>query len=327
MSNPIVRTLTRTAKAVFALAIIALILWKKVDLRELEGRLRGIDARLFSITALSYGVLLALLARRWKVFVDVQGIRARYGSLLRFALIGQFFNNIMPGSMGGDIVKAWYCAKADPLRKEGAVSSVLADRIMGFLSLFAIGFVGLAANAGTRGLRQASAIFLAMFVAISAGIAILYSRGLLARLPFAGRIVARMPFRENVRRLYDALYIYRSHPRRLAMAFGISCGMQFGFILVTLAAARALGMAGVHYRHLLLLTPLIGTIAAAPVTPSGWGTMEWAFVYFFPALGVTAEQALALDLVMRIIVIAWGVAGGLVYALHGWGGGAAETPG
>ncbi|MEI6634745.1 MAG: lysylphosphatidylglycerol synthase domain-containing protein, partial [Chlamydiota bacterium] len=151
--------------------------------------------------------------------------------------------------------------------------------------------------------------------AICAALALLYSRTLLARVPFAKALLDRMPFRENIRRLYDSLYVYRSHPRVLAKALAISCVMQLIFILIMLGTARALGITGVTYLHLLLLTPLIGTIAAIPLTPSGWGTMEGAFCYFFPAIGVGAEQALALDLVTRVLVISWSLVGGVVYAL------------
>ncbi len=315
MKKGVARGLTSLAKISLAAGIIALLLWKKVDLRELAVLLRGLDLRAFAACWFGYGLLFILSARRWKALVEVQGIRARYGALLGFCLIGAFFNNIMPGSMGGDILKAWYCARVDHSRKAGAVSSVLADRIVGFLSLFAIGFLGLVVNAGAPGLRQASVLFLALFSAICAALALLYSRTLLARVPFAKALLDRMPFRENIRRLYDSLYVYRSHPRVLAKALAISCVMQLIFILIMLGTARALGITGVTYLHLLLLTPLIGTIAAIPLTPSGWGTMEGAFCYFFPAIGVGAEQALALDLVTRVLVISWSLVGGVVYAL------------
>ncbi|MEI6634625.1 MAG: lysylphosphatidylglycerol synthase transmembrane domain-containing protein, partial [Chlamydiota bacterium] len=147
MKKGVARGLTSLAKISLAAGIIALLLWKKVDLRELAVLLRGLDLRAFAACWFGYGLLFILSARRWKALVEVQGIRARYGALLGFCLIGAFFNNIMPGSMGGDILKAWYCARVDHSRKAGAVSSVLADRIVGFLSLFAIGFLGLVVKA------------------------------------------------------------------------------------------------------------------------------------------------------------------------------------
>lgn len=325
MNKRIVRGLTSLAKISFAAGIIALILWKKVNLRELAVLLRGIDPRIFAACGLGYGLIFLLSARRWKALVDVQGIRARYGALLRFCLIGAFFNNVMPGSMGGDILKAWYCTKVDPSRKEGAVSSVLADRIVGSLSLFAIGFLGLAANLGAPGLRQASAIFLLIFASLCAGLALLSCRTLLAGIPFAKALLDRTPFGDTIRRLYDSLYAYRSHPRVLAQALAISCVMQLLFILVMVGTARALGITAVTYRHLLLLTPLIGTIAAIPLTPSGWGTMEWSFCYFFPAVGITPAQALALDLATRALVISWSLVGGVVYALPSRDAGCGDT--
>ncbi|MCX6357197.1 MAG: lysylphosphatidylglycerol synthase domain-containing protein, partial [Candidatus Aureabacteria bacterium] len=162
------------------------------------------------------------------------------------------------------------------------------------------------------------AIFFAFFACALLFLLLLYSRALIKKIPFLRRLVGRLPFEATILRLYESFYSYRSRPRAVAGALGISCAMQLVGNAIILAIARMLGIREVGYSHLLLLMPLIGTIFAIPVTPSGWGTGELAFCAFLGALGVPYTRAIALDFVMRAMVISWSLLGGALYAMPCW---------
>jgi uncharacterized protein (TIRG00374 family) len=304
-----------------AVGIIAFIIFKKVDLHDLADRLRGVSV--WSILAywLVYGLLWLISAWRWQMLVKVQDIAVRYVNIARYCFIGLFFNNILLGSMGGDVIKAYYLARGAPGRAESAFISVIADRTIGFLTFFGIGFVGIALNGRNPHLRGASWLLFAFFCMMCGGLAVLYSKNLLKKMPFAQKVLDRFPIGENVRRLYRALYAYRTRPSILCKAMLVSIAMQFAMIAVYYWIAKDLGMATLAYRHLLLLIPLVGTICAIPITPSGWGTGEMAYCGFFGALGIPADQALALALVVRSITISWGIVGGMLYAFPSRRGG------
>jgi glycosyltransferase 2 family protein len=301
-----------------AAGIVAFVIYRKVDLHELAGYLRGVSRGSILACGAAYGVLWLMSAWRWQMLVKVQDIGVRYINILRYCFIGLFFNNIMLGSMGGDVLKAYYLARAAPGRGEGALISVIADRTVGFLTFFGIGFAGIMLNGRNPRLRAASCLFLAFFLVTCAGLLVLYSKDILRRIPFAKRALSRLPFEENVRRLYRALYTYRTHKSALCGALLISLVLQLVTIAIVYRIAKMLGMAEVTYGHLLLLIPLIGTICAIPVTPSGWGTGEVAYCKLFGALGIHADQALALDLVMRALVMSWSLIGGMLYAFPQW---------
>ena len=302
-----------------AAGIVIFIIYKKVDLCELAGHLRGVSRGSILACGAAYGILWLVSAWRWQILVRVQDIGVRYITILRYCFIGLFFNNIMLGSMGGDLLKAYYLARAAPGRGERAFISVIADRTIGFLTFFGIGFAGIVLNSRNPHLRSASWLFLALFLVTCGGLLVLYSKDILRRIPFAKRVLSRIPFEENVRSLYRALYAYRTHKSTLCRALLISLVLQLVTIAIVYRIAKMLGMAGVTYQHLLLLIPLIGTICAIPITPSGWGTGEIAFCKLFDALGVPADQALALDFVMRAIVIVWSIVGAILYVFPQWG--------
>ena len=53
----------------------------------------------------------------------------------KLAFIGLFFNNIIPGMTGGDLVKAIMVARDHPEQQPAAILSVIIDRIIGLLGL------------------------------------------------------------------------------------------------------------------------------------------------------------------------------------------------
>jgi len=301
-----------------AAGIIIFIIYKKVDLRELAECLRGVSWKSILVCWAAYGILWLMSAWRWQMLVRIQDIGVRYVSILRYCFIGLFFNNIMLGSIGGDVLKAYYLARDAPGRGERALISVIADRTVGFLTFFGIGFAGIVLNGRNPQLHAASWLFFGFFVVTCGGLLLLYRKDILRRIPFAQMVLSRLPFEENVRRFYRALFAYRTRMATLCKAMLISLVLQIVTIAIIYRIAKMLGMAEVTYQHLLLLIPLIGTISAIPVTPSGWGTGEIAYCKLFGALGIAADQALALDLVMRAIVISWSLVGGALYAFPQW---------
>ena len=56
-------------------------------------------------------------------------------------MIGQFFNQLLPSSIGGDAIKIIYLNKIN-IRISVSTISILYDRLLGFLSLFLIVLVG-----------------------------------------------------------------------------------------------------------------------------------------------------------------------------------------
>ncbi len=310
--------LIELSKIGLAVGIIIFIICKKVDLHELAGRLRGVSVWGIIACWTVYGMLWLISAWRWQMLVRVQGIAVHYINIVRYCFIGLFFNNVMLGSMGGDVLKAYYLARNAPGKGESAFISVIADRTIGFLTFFGIGFVGIALNGRNPQLRGASWLLFAFFCATCGGLAVLYSKNLLKKMPFAQKVLDRFPVGENIRRLYRALYAYRTCPSTLCQVMLVSIVLQLVTIAIFYWIARELAIAALAYRHLLLLVPLLGTICALPITPSGWGTGEIAYCGFFGALGIPADQALALDLVVRTITISWSLVGGILYAFPHW---------
>ncbi|MFM7130799.1 MAG: lysylphosphatidylglycerol synthase transmembrane domain-containing protein [bacterium] len=78
---------------------------------------------------------MAIAFIRWFFLVRMQGIPIPLADSLRLSIVGALFNLVIPGAVGGDLVKAAYLAQMD-IPKVRAFSSMVIDRLLGLLGLF-----------------------------------------------------------------------------------------------------------------------------------------------------------------------------------------------
>jgi uncharacterized membrane protein YbhN (UPF0104 family) len=89
------------------------------------------------------GVMIAFL--RWFGLVRLQGIQIPLADSLRLSIVGGLFNLIIPGAVGGDLVKAAYLSRMD-IPRTRVIASMVIDRLLGLLGLFLLAaFAGLSA--------------------------------------------------------------------------------------------------------------------------------------------------------------------------------------
>src|SRR5262245_6956795 len=89
---------------------------------------RGIDARLFAAAFAVYMTAIVLSFLRWYVLVRVIDPRFTLRDSLLLGFIGNVFNLVIPGAVGGDFFKAAYLLRMD-IKRTQAVASMLIDRI------------------------------------------------------------------------------------------------------------------------------------------------------------------------------------------------------
>jgi uncharacterized membrane protein YbhN (UPF0104 family) len=91
----------------------------------------------------------------------------------------------------------------------------------------------------------------------------------------------------------------------------------FHLIVVSITHLIFIAM-GVHvpFAYCLLFIPIISAVQMLPVSVSGFGVREGAYVYFFGSVGVTGAQAIASSLVFWILVALVSLAGGAAFALR-----------
>jgi len=257
-----------------------------------------------------------LSTRRWQLLIS-SDISTK--KLFHLYMLGSFFNTCLPGIIGGDAVKIFYLGKtlkttaSRPVEGEAdedkataphtahslALASVFMDRYIGFAALLVI-----AATAFPFGLNEMKATPVKWVLPF-----IICSFVFMSLIIFKARIGERFRF---VYGIYEHLSLYRSRRKVLAPCFAYSLAIQFlGFISVYILA-KGLSIE-LTFLSILVFLPIIIVVSFIPISISGLGLREGAFVFLFGFAGVSADKAVTLSLLWFISTITAGLWGLVVY--------------
>lgn len=88
---------------------------------------------LFCLGLVLLGIYLSAL--RWLILLRGQGFNLTMKNVFSLQLIGLFFNFVVPGGVGGDLVKGYYLVKQNDTRKFLAATSIIMDRVLGLWTI------------------------------------------------------------------------------------------------------------------------------------------------------------------------------------------------
>lgn len=258
-----------------------------------------------------FSVALVLTLVRWYVLVRAQGLPFRLTDAIRLGLVGFFFNTFLPGSVGGDIIKAAALAR-EQSRRTVAVATVLMDRAIALWGLF--WFVAILGSLfwGLGMLEGPAAEVSKLVVTWAIGIVAVTGAVwvLLGFLPqrradkFAGRL-SRLPrIGGSAAEFWRAVWMYRCRQKSVALALLISWAGFVGFVTAFWCCAHALWDGDGNLPSLtqhFLIVPIGLIFMAVPLFPGGAGIGELGFGLLYKWFGFAASDGVLATLVQRVI--------------------------
>jgi glycosyltransferase 2 family protein len=302
-------TLNRLARIAVAIALTGYVLWKSDPRGVLDVSARA-DLRWIGLACALVIVDRVLMAYRWWLLLCAidDGRRPPARVVLRIFFVSTFVGTFLP-SVGGDLYRAYSLARQDVSGAQ-ATASVLMDRLLGVVSIMVMAIVGLflvKTLMGDQGLLVALAV---AAVVCAVAVTAIFSE----RVASLCRAVAdRIPIRSVQRigtELIGAVRRYARSHRELSMVLLFSIAVQILRIVQAFCLGRAIGI-GLPLTTYFALVPAILLIMLLPITVSGLGTGQYAFVGLFGEVGVARPDAFALS----VLFIALGIVGNLPGAL------------
>jgi uncharacterized membrane protein YbhN (UPF0104 family) len=261
---------------------------------------------MLAIVALAYSQV-AISAWRWSLLLQAQDIHLPYRRTWGLTMIGMLFNVVIPGAVGGDLVKGYYITRAASGRKSHAATTLLMDRVLGLIGLLFLGAAMVIANLQET-LRSAATRSLGLVTVAGAvgGLAVLYAAVLTGGRLSEWHILPRV-----LRNVFRALHEYRRKASVIPIALGLSISNQAcGFFMYYLAL-RAAGIADMPAGVFFLVVPLGLVTAALPISPGGVGVGQAAFFALFqivaPRYATGGTNAATVFQVMYILVCITGL--------------------
>jgi len=252
---------------------------------------------------------------QWKLLLERQNIRLGYGHLLKLYYVGLFFNNFMPGNVGGDAKKVY------DIRMQGGQDTVGAgltatafDRLFGlfFITLFALA-VGLLFFMHDDEQRAFMWPSLWIFLGFCALFASLFSRRL-------GRLLCRVlvkvfPTKINSRliHMFERFQMFRSVKLWVSIC-GLSAVTQALRILVHYYCGLAVGVE-LSISWYFYYIPLVAIVSALPISIGGFGPRELLAQSLFARAGVPGLESVVIQLLAYFVSLALSLFGAFVFLL------------
>jgi uncharacterized membrane protein YbhN (UPF0104 family) len=303
---------TKIAAKVLVTVILLCIVFRSVDL----GMVAQLLARFEPLWAVAALLLTALIiasdATLFAACMRKQSWHVPFGSALIYSVVGWFFSNLAPSTVGGDLFRGVQAARQGaPMNL--AVRAIVSMRLVSLATLFVVMLAGLPIALDRLGAPHDAAL-LGMVVAVAGGA--LGAVFVFAHVPVPTRLLERWPVlrrlavvSQDVRRLLA--------PNVQSVAIW-AAGLVQHLLRVGILAALAAGLGQrIPLATLFAMVPAALLVAMLPVSLGGWGMREAAFVYFLGAAGVTAEAALSLSVAFGFLRIVVGAIGGVTWALVG----------
>ncbi len=283
---------------------------------------RNMDPALFALGVLLFCLTVVIAGARWWWLLRVNGTDVSLRETLRYTWIGVFFNNVVPGATGGDLIKALYIMKRCPGHRVQVLVSVVVDRVLGLGSLALLGAV-VVLFALDRFAEVALGIW-GVILGVGALGLVAFSRRLrrLVRLQW---LLHRLPHKvRSLLMLVDqAVFFYRDHPLVISWSLLAGVGNHVLSVLCVLCIGDAIGVGMPPFEYFVLV-PVINIVTALPIAPNGWGWGELLYGQLFGKYGAAhvsgvanaeaamATRGVALSVLYRLVLTATSLIGGVL---------------
>ncbi len=267
------------------------------------------------VAILIFPATMLITTIRWHELLRVVDVHLRPMRTFALNMVGSFYNAFMPGTTGGDLLKAYYVAKQTHHRMR-AVMSVLVDRIVGLLALVILGGAMAALQWHIPQCRWVAGVSAAILAAVAVSLLIFYSPTL-HRVFLIDKIAARLPMQSTVQTGLESLNIYGRRPGTLLLALAGSIPVHMVVVSSAMFCGKAFHLP-IQPSYYWTVVPVVVLSGSIPISPQGAGVMEYFAIVLLRPLGVTVGQAVALTMSIRLVQILWNLTGGIVVLRGGF---------
>jgi hypothetical protein len=282
---------------------------------------RGADGKLLVGAMLVFPIVFLITALRWNKLLAALDIHLTQARTFTLNMVGAFYNTFMPGSTGGDVLKAYYASKQTHHRTR-AVLSVVIDRILGLISLVVIG--GVMATVQYFNAKDAGDPVARSCLRVAVGSALLVSASIVGAIVMHRRVrrtigleyvLKRLPMQKQVHNAIAVVDICINRIWLMLWAIVVTFPVHITVVVSAMLAGMAFDLP-LPTGYYFVAVPVIVLSGAIPISPQGAGVMEIFAIQLTKQYGTTVSQAVALTMSIRIVQVLWSLLGGL-FVLRG----------
>jgi len=261
--------------------------------------------------------MLLSAAERFRLLLTAQGVHLSYRHNFEIFFIGHFFNFVIPGGVGGDVVKAFYLHKDVGHKSKTSPYTVLFDRFIGLYILAIVAMVVVLTEwsrfSEVPKLKALSVFVVVTFFVVQIFVAVGFLKVV---RDFVVRMVPAKfrPLKKFVGLIAESCEHYAQNPRRVLLSVAWGLVGQMSGILSLAAVGYSIEGDAVPLSAYFFVAPLGYIVSSLPISPAGIGVGQAAFLFLFEAyLGHPSALGPTCITVIQIVSLIWASIGVYFY--------------
>ena len=304
--------------AVAVMVLYYLFSTSKIDIQNLRRLLLIQNLPIVLLSGFFFYICQALVAKRITILLRMIDYSLSFVQSFKLIMITNFFNLVMPGSVGGDVVKGYYLSRDQEYGIGKAAGIIILDRALGMLAILFIGtfsliYVFIDESSLVNRLHYEFITILLTFGAGLFSIVIIFILGYNDSVRDKMRTLSERLFkRRNIYFMIKSLGLLPKNPGTFFQAFAMSILIQLSTLFGILILYGVVSQEVPDYIMLLAassITIVLGQVL--PITPGniGWTELVAYFTWSAAGSGVGGE----VFLLWRVVYICCSLPGGLWY--------------
>ena len=299
--------MNRPAK-VLVTTILIVLLAALVDWDDLWLNLQRLQWPATLIAFCAYGVQFFTSGWKWQSALAVLGVRLPAGFLIRVYCIAHFVGQFLPTAIGGDAYRIYRTMPLTQPRSR-AISAIVIERLVGFAILLFIGGIGALALKHERLIAETYVVILAFGIVAALLVA------LMMRTDGFRWVGSRLQALKGFQALAEDYRQLKATDWRWLSFLGLSLLFQIISIGILYVLFQGIG-AHITWAECTLIAAVAGAATVLPISINGIGVVESSLAGTAVALGVNYEDALAVAVLARLLVMPLSLVCGLIYMME-----------
>lgn len=294
-------------KVAITVGLLAYLLWQ-VDLRRVAAAVTSATGGWLVLALVSHSLAFVTSSWKWASILGALGIHLSRWRLLQLYTIGFSLSTVLPGSIGGDVVR-WGMTARQTGQHLRVAATILLERLTGVVTLVALAaLLVLAAVPGFRTPAVLTLLGAATVIAAAAGVVTMNRRVAVGTMRRFGR-TSLGGFVGPMYRLQRAVRLFPMRALVVALGYSIVFYVSVGLTFFLICRAFA---AEVTLLEAVTIQALICVVIQVPVTVGGLGVAQAGDIYLLGILGVGAPTALGISLIRVLMRYAYAAVGFLL---------------
>lgn len=289
--------------------ILFVILFRKIDINNLLNLIKQINfTNLVFIWMISISFVIFPALRTFTGFRYLINDKLSLWEAYQYFLVGMFYNNILPSSIGGDVARIYLLYKKSQAIYK-ASSIVIFERLVGSVATITISLMGALFIFHLEGLG----IFLYYIIIVASVIGVIFF------ILFNPYLISRIVRFNKVKQFLQAIQEFKKSQLLILKIFFFSLCYQLADIFVAFLFSRLIKI-DISFVYFLVFIPLVYIITMLPITINGLGLRENLLVVLLGLVAVAPSSAVLLSLLIYLDRVTRGLVGGLFilwYSLTG----------